>query len=51
MKDLVYDYTMKHNTVAIVSDGTAVLGLGDIGTGGRHAGHGGQGALFKELPV
>ena len=27
---LVYDYTMKGNMVAIVSDGTAVLGLGDI---------------------
>ena len=26
-----YDYTMKANTVAIVTDGTAVLGLGDIG--------------------
>ena len=30
-KSLVYDLTMKHNTVAIVSDGTRVLGLGDIG--------------------
>ncbi len=28
---LVYDYTMKCNTVAIVSDGSAVLGLGNIG--------------------
>ncbi|WP_431029949.1 NAD(P)-dependent malic enzyme [Lysinibacillus sp. LZ02] len=28
---LVYDYTMKGNLVAIVTDGTAVLGLGDIG--------------------
>ncbi|KGR79489.1 NAD(P)-dependent malic enzyme [Ureibacillus manganicus] len=27
----VYDYTIKGNTVAIVTDGTAVLGLGDIG--------------------
>jgi len=29
--DLVYDYTNKWNTVAIISDGTRVLGLGDIG--------------------
>jgi len=29
--DKVYDYTSKWNTVAVVSDGTRVLGLGDIG--------------------
>lgn len=29
--ELVYDYTAKGNVVAVVSDGTAVLGLGDIG--------------------
>ncbi len=29
--ELVYDYTWKWNTVAVVSDGTRVLGLGDIG--------------------
>ena len=29
--DLVYEHTHKGNTVAIVSDGTRVLGLGDIG--------------------
>ena len=28
---LAYDYTSKANTVAIISNGTAVLGLGDIG--------------------
>src|SRR3990167_5051767 len=27
----VYDLTMKHNTVAIVSDGSRILGLGNIG--------------------
>ena len=30
-QDLVYEYTNKWNTVAVVSDGTRVLGLGDIG--------------------
>ncbi len=30
-KDDVYKYTWKGNTVAVISDGTAVLGLGDIG--------------------
>ena len=35
--------TIKQNTVAVVTDGTAVLGLGDIGPGGGHAGDGGQG--------
>lgn len=29
--DSVYDYTMKGNLVAVITDGTAVLGLGDIG--------------------
>ena len=29
--ELVYDYTWKWNTVAVVSDGSRVLGLGDIG--------------------
>ncbi|MEM3589908.1 MAG: malate dehydrogenase, partial [Candidatus Bathyarchaeia archaeon] len=30
-KELVYEYTNKWNTVAVVTDGTRVLGLGDIG--------------------
>src|SRR3989344_9106750 len=30
-KELVYEYTNKWNTVAVISDGSAVLGLGNIG--------------------
>ena len=30
-EDLVYKYTAKQNLVAVISNGTAVLGLGDIG--------------------
>lgn len=30
-KEKVYEYTNKWNTVAVVSDGTMILGLGDIG--------------------
>ena len=41
--DKAFQYTIKRNTVAVVSDGTAVLGLGDIGPRGRDAGDGGQG--------
>ena len=29
--DLSYEYTRRHNLVAVITDGTAVLGLGDIG--------------------
>lgn len=40
--NLSYDLTRRSNLVAVVTDGTAVLGLGDIGPGGRHARYGGQ---------
>ena len=43
--DDVYTYTTKGNMVAIVTDGTAVLGLGDIGP----AGNGGQGVPVQDL--
>ena len=34
-RELAWNLTIKQNTVAVVSDGTAVLGLGDIGPGRR----------------
>ena len=42
-------YTARRNTVAVVTDGTAVLGLGDIGPLGGHAGHGGQGGAVQAV--
>ncbi len=41
--------TMKHNTVAVVTDGTAVLGLGDIGPEAALPVMEGKAMLFKEL--
>lgn len=43
----VYEYTMKGNLVAIVSDGTSVLGLGDIGGAAALPVMEGKAALFK----
>lgn len=43
----VYDYTWKGHTVAVVSDGTAVLGLGDIGPEAAMPVMEGKCALFK----
>ncbi|WP_425023858.1 NAD(P)-dependent malic enzyme [Planococcus ruber] len=45
----VYDYTMKGNTVAVVTDGTAVLGLGNIGPGAALPVMEGKAVLFKEF--
>lgn len=42
-----YDYTMKGNMVAVVSDGTAVLGLGDIGPEAALPVMEGKAVLFK----
>ncbi len=44
-----FSLTIKHNTVAIVSDGTAVLGLGDIGPYGAMPVMEGKAMLFKEF--
>ncbi|WP_181349967.1 NADP-dependent malic enzyme [Thalassobacillus sp. CUG 92003] len=46
-KDTVYDYTMKGNMVAVVSDGSAVLGLGNIGPEASLPVMEGKAALFK----
>lgn len=46
-KSKVYDYTSKGNMVAIVSDGTAVLGLGDIGPEAALPVMEGKAVLFK----
>ncbi|MHB9059855.1 MAG: NAD(P)-dependent malic enzyme, partial [Bacillota bacterium] len=46
-KDLVYDYTAKGNLVAVVSNGTAVLGLGDIGPEAGLPVMEGKSVLFK----
>ncbi|MEA3504599.1 MAG: NADP-dependent malic enzyme [Bacteroidota bacterium] len=43
----VYDYTAKGNLVAVISNGTAVLGLGDIGTEAGKPVMEGKGLLFK----
>ena len=46
---LVHELTIKKNTVAIVTDGTAVLGLGDIGPAGALPVMEGKALLFKEF--
>ena len=48
-KELVYDYTWKSNTVLVVTDGTAVLGLGDIGPEAALPVMEGKALLFKEF--
>ncbi len=45
----VWNLTIKRNTVAVVSDGTAVLGLGDIGPEGALPVMEGKAVLFKEF--
>ena len=44
-----FKYTIKANTVAVVSDGTAVLGLGDIGPEAAMPVMEGKAMLFKEF--
>src|SRR5437762_5437094 len=47
--DKAYTLTTKQNTVAVVSDGTAVLGLGDIGPNGAAPVMEGKALIFKEF--
>lgn len=47
--DTIYDYTNKANFVAVVSDGSAVLGLGDIGAAASMPVMEGKAVLFKEF--
>ena len=47
--DKAFQYTIKRNTVAVVSDGTAVLGLGDIGPRAAMPVMEGKAMLFKEF--
>jgi malate dehydrogenase (oxaloacetate-decarboxylating) len=48
-REKAFQYTIKKNTVAVVSDGTAVLGLGDIGPEAAMPVMEGKAMLFKEF--
>ena len=48
-KEAAYTYTMKANTVAVISDGSAVLGLGNIGPYAAMPVMEGKCVLFKEF--
>ena len=48
-RELVYEFTSKWNTVAIISDGTRVLGLGDIGPEAAMPVMEGKALIFKYL--
>ena len=48
-EDLAYEYTGKGNLVAVITDGTAVLGLGDIGPSAAMPVMEGKCALFKRF--
>ncbi|MES2213391.1 MAG: NADP-dependent malic enzyme [Patescibacteria group bacterium] len=48
-KKLMYEYTLKSNSVAVITDGSAVLGLGNIGPEGAMPVMEGKAILFKEF--
>ena len=47
--DLAYDYTSKGNTVAVISNGTAILGLGNLGAAASKPVMEGKAVLFKRF--
>lgn len=47
--DAIYDYTSKGNTVAVVSNGTAILGLGNLGAAASKPVMEGKAVLFKRF--
>ena len=49
IRDLAYSYTLKANTIAIVTDGSAVLGLGNIGGYAAIPVMEGKALLFKKF--
>ena len=48
-KELTYDYTSKWNNVAIVCDGTRVLGLGNVGPEASDSCHGRKGGFIQNI--
>lgn len=48
-KEAAYKYTIKSNTIAVISDGSAVLGLGNIGAHAAMPVMEGKAVLFKEF--
>ncbi|MGA1435473.1 MAG: NADP-dependent malic enzyme, partial [Candidatus Kapaibacteriota bacterium] len=48
-EELVYEYTAKGNLVGVISNGTAVLGLGNIGAAAGKPVFEGKGVLFKKF--
>ena len=47
--ELAFDYTTKGNMIAIVTNGTAILGLGKSRCPGVETGHGRQGSTVQEI--
>lgn len=47
--DTIYDLTIKHNTIAVITDGSAVLGLGNVGPEAALPVMEGKCAIFKEF--